>query len=428
MHYLIIGGCAAGLSAIEGIREVDQKSEITLISKEKYPPYARCLITDYLIGTHTESSLYLKDDIFYKANKVNLITGKEVKKIFPSEKTVLLPDNKISYDKLLIATGSSPKKLRIKGEEKEGVFNFRAIDDVKNILKKLNGCRKAVIFGGGLIGLKAGYALKKKGVEVEIVVKSSYILSQVVNKEAALIISKWLEENGISIKTGIDPVEILGDKYMEGVIFDNGERMEAQIAIIAKGVSPNLSLVQESGIKTHTGIIVDDYLKTNVPYIFSAGDVAEAKDLITQEYALNALWSNAQEQGRVVGINMAGGEKRYYGTMRANAAEFFGLPFISIGKVRETENSEIIEISDERNYVYKRFILKNDVLIGAVFIGDVYGAGMYMSLIRSKVNIKDHKKEFGRKWFEYGKVRYLIEKEKGVMESITPEGNKFFFM
>ena len=428
MHYVIIGGCAAGLNAIEGIRKIDQSGEITLISKEKYPPYARCLITNYLIGTHSEKSLYLRDNSFYKKNNVNLILEKEVKKILPDEKKVYLSDKeKISYDKILIATGSSPKKLGIKGEEKEGISVFRTIDDVKKILQRIEKSKKVLVFGGGLIGLKAGYSLKKKGLEVEIIIKSPQILSQVVDKKSAKILSNWLNENGIKIRTGLEPVEILGNKEMEEVLFDNGEKIKAQIGIVGKGVSPNLSVIENTDIKTHWGIIVDDYLRTSNDDIFSAGDVTETKDLITGNPTINALWLSAQEQGKTAGINMAGGKKKYPGSIGANAAEFFGLPFISFGKTRETENVEIKEICDEKNYIYKRFVLKSNILIGAVFIGDVKSAGLYMSLIRSKSNLENYKNILGKEWFNYGKVRELLEKDEGFRESISPEGNNIFF-
>jgi len=428
MHYIIVGGCAGGLNGIEGIRKIDKSGEITLISKEKYPPYARCLITDYLIGTHSEESLFLREDTFYEKNKVNPLLGKEVKKILPDEKKVLLSDNKkISYDRILIATGSSPTKPGIKGEEKEGIFNFRTIDDIKGILERYKKSRKAVVFGGGLIGVKAGYALKKRGLEVEVIAKSSQILSQVLNKESSIILARWLEENGIKIRTGLAPVEILGDKEMEEVLLDNGEKIEAQIGIVGKGVSPNVSLVENSGIKTDWGIIVDDYLKTNYDEVFSAGDVAETKDLITGKHTINALWMAAQEEGYIAGMNMAGEKKYYTGSTGTNAAEFFGLPFISFGKTRETENVEIKEVKDEKNFIYKRIILRNNSIIGAVFIKDVKMAGVYMALMRSKTNLENYKNFLLKDWFNYGKVRNLLEKEEGSRESISPEGIRVFF-
>lgn len=428
MHYLIIGGCAAGLNAIEGIRHLDTDADITLISAEKYPPYARCLIINYIIGTHSENDLILREISFYEKNRVNLILGRSVKEILFDEKKVLTSDGKkFSYDKILIATGSFPKRVECKGIDKKGIFVLRTIDDAKKIVERSKKSEKAVVFGGGLIGIKSAYALKKRGLEVEIIVKSSQILSRVVNKKAADILSKWLKENGIKIITGVAPVEIIGNGDMKGAIFDNGEKIEAEIGIIAKGVSPNISFIKGKRLNINWGIVVDDYLKTNIPNVYSAGDVAETKDLITGEYGINALWMAAQEQGRTAGINMAGGEKKYPGSIRANAAEFFGLPFISFGEIGEMQNVEIKEVYDEKNYIYKRFVLKNDLLIGAVFIGDVKTAGFYMALVRNKVNLKDYKDLIGKDWFNYAKVKEFIESKEGFRESISPEGKRIFF-
>lgn len=427
MQYIIIGGCAAGLCAIEGIRKVDVSGNIILVSKENYPPYARCLITEYLIGSYPEKSLYLRDTSFYERNNVDLILGKEAKKILIDEKKVVLNgDRTITYDKLLIATGSSPKKLGIKGEEKYGVFGFRTIEDVKEIKEISRDANKAIVFGGGLIGMKAGYALKKLGIEVEVIIKSSHILSQVVNKEAAIILARWIEEHGIKIRTGIEPVEILGNKKMEGVLLDNGEKTEAQIGIIGKGIAPNI-LQADSNIATSYGIIVDDYMQTSIPDIYAAGDVAEAKDIITGENTVNAMWLCAKEQGKTAGINMAGEKKQYPGSIGANAAEFFGLPFISFGKTREIKNVEIKEIVDEKKPIYKRFVLRNNRLIGCVLIGDVKAAGLYMALVRAKSNLEKDKEILEKKWFDYGKVRKLLEKTDGFRKSINPEGEVFFF-
>lgn len=428
MHYLILGNCAAGIKGIEGIRTLDKKGTITVVSLEPEPAYTRCLITNYLLGTHSERDLILREVDFYQKNGVRLILGKKAVRVFPGEKKVELEDGeKILYDKLLISTGSSPKKLKIKGEEKEGVFGFRTLEDARRILERSKKSKKALIFGGGLIGLKAGYALKKRGLEVEVIVKSPRILSQVVDEKAAEVISRWLQEFGIKIRTGVGPTEIVGKEDMEGAILENGEKIKAELGIVGKGVAPNLSFLKASGINTHWGVIVDERLRTNIPGVFAAGDVAEAKDLVRGEYTINALWMVAQEEGRIAGINMAGGEKIYPGSIGANAAEFFGLPFISMGRVREKEGVRVREIFDPRKFIYKRLVFKEDKLIGAVFVGEVKRAGMYMGLIRNKISLKGREEDLLEGWMDYGQLRELLEREKGFRESLTCDGEKVFF-
>ncbi|MCL5674175.1 MAG: FAD-dependent oxidoreductase [Candidatus Omnitrophica bacterium] len=428
MHYLIIGGCAAGLNGIEGIRKVDKEGDITLISEEKYPPYARCLITNYLIGTHTEEDLLLRNKSYYEEMGVNLILGKKAGNLDTKNKKVVLSDGKeIFFDKLLIATGSLPQKLECSGEEKQGVFEFRNIQDVDNIKKTIEKCEKAFVFGGGLIGIKAAYGLKKIGVDVELIVKSSRLFSRFLNKSAADIISDCIQKNGIKITTGLAPVEVYGNKEMTGVKFDNGEEKKAQLGIIGKGVRANISSLNNTGLNLHWGVVADEYLKTNIDGIYAAGDVAETKDLITGEYYINPLWMNAQEQGYVAGMNMAGEMKLYPGSIAGNSAEFFGLPVISLGEVKKKEDVEIIEFNEEEKSIYKRFILKYNRLIGAVLLGEVEDAGVYLALIRAKVNLQDYKDSLGKSWFNYGKIKEFIETSDGFRESISPEGEKIFF-
>jgi NAD(P)H-nitrite reductase large subunit len=430
MHYLIIGGCAAGLNGIEGIRKIDKEGEITLISEEKYPPYARCLITNYLIGTHTEEDLFLRESSYYEKMKVNLILGKKVVTVNAKNKNIILNDGeKISFDRMLIATGSVSQRLDCKGEEKQGIFEFRNIQDVYNIKQMVEKCEKAFVFGGGLVGIKAAYGLNKIGVDVEMVVKSSQLFSRFLNKSASNIILNWIEKNGIKITTKIAPVEIYGNKEITGIRFDNGEEKKAQLGIIGKGVRANISFLKNSDLHLHWGVVVDEYLRTNFYDIFSAGDVAETEDLITGKPWINPLWMNAQEQGYIAGINMAGEMRSYPGSIAGNSAEFFGLPVISLGEVKETENVEIIESKDEgeKGYSYKRFILKNNTLIGVVLIKDVEDAGVYLALIRAKVNLQEYKDILGKPWFNYGRIKDLIEIENGFRESISPEGEKIFF-
>jgi len=423
MHYLILGNCAAGLNGIEGIRSLDKKGEITLISAESYPAYARCLITNFLIGTHSEEDLYLREKDFYQKNGVKVLPGKKAVRIFPKEKKVETEEGKkIPYDALLIATGASPKALMVKGEEKKGVFGFRTLEDAKQILKRAEKAEKALVFGGGLIGLKAGYALKKKGLAVEVIVKSPRVLSRVVEENSSRLIAKWLQEKGIKIRTGLAAREILGDKEMSGVLLDNGEEVKAQIAIVGKGVSPNLSFTEGSGINTHWGIVADNYLRTNFQEIFVAGDVAETKDLVTGERTINALWLAAQEQGKTAGINMAGGEKAYPGSIGANAAEFFGLPFISMGCL-QARNGEIIrERKEEKKFIYRRLVFKEGRLIGAVLVGKVEAAGIYMALIRKKERVENLMDELLEGWIDYGKFEKILEGENGFRETVTPDG------
>jgi len=424
MHYLIVGNCAAGVNAIEGIRRLDKDGEITVVSNENFPAYCRSLITDYVVGTRQKDDILYRENDFYEKNKVNLILGEKVNRVDVSKKEVILQKgNSLSYDKLLIATGASPKPLRIKGEEKYGVFGFRTLKDAEEIIKIGDKTGKAVVFGGGLIGLKAAYGMKKRGIDVQVMVKSPRVLSQVVDIEAAQIIGKWLQENGISIRTGIGPKEILGGSEVEEVILDNGEKISTKLVIVGKGVMSNTSLVKDSPIMTHWGVLTDDFLQTNIEGIFTAGDVAETKDIVTENKTVNALWTAACEQGRIAGMNMVERNKKYPGSIGANSADFFGLAFISVGyvRIREEGYEELIR-SNPKKYEYKKVVLKENRLVGFTTINNIENAGVYTALIRKKADISSVKDILLEDYFAYPKVKDLLEGKEGLRESVSPQG------
>ncbi len=425
MCYLIVGNCAAGINAVEGIRKLDTNSKITVISDENSPVYCRSLITDYVAGTRKKEDILYREKDFYEKNKVDLILGETVKGIDVSKKEVILQKgNSLSYNKLLIASGASSKPLRIKGEEKYGVFGFRTLHDAEEIIKTGEKTGKAVVFGGGLIGLKAAYALKKRGLDVLVIVKSSRLLSRTVNAEAAGILGNWFKENGISIRTGIGPQEFSGNGEIEEVLLDNGEKISVKLVIVGKGVMPNISLVKDSPVKTHWGIITDEFLQTNVEGVFAAGDVAETTDMVTGTGAVNALWTAACEQGRIAGMNMVRKDKKYPGSIGANSADFFGLPFMSVGYAGEIKEGyeELTGSNNPKEYSYKRIVLKGNRLVGFTTINKIENAGVYTALIRNKADISSIRDILPEDYFDYPKVKDLLKGKEGFRESISPQG------
>src|SRR3989339_1548698 len=210
MDYIIIGASAAGVSAAETIRQSDPKGKITVVSDENYPIYSRCLLSYYLAGAIPEEKLkYRPDDFFSKLN-INAVKGEKVLEITKDKKAVLSGGSKLPFDKLLIATGSRSKMEKIPGVDKKGVFGLRNVNDAKNIDALLGKAKAAVMLGGGLIGLRAAYALHKRGLKGTVVVKSAHILSQMSDAEGAGIVQKKIQEEGISVLTGLSAKEIMG--------------------------------------------------------------------------------------------------------------------------------------------------------------------------------------------------------------------------
>lgn len=389
--YVIIGNSAAGIATVEGIRKVDKEGTIAVISDENLKAYCRCLTSYYIQGKVDEKGLLFRPENFYEEMKVRPILGKKAVKIHPQEKLVELEDgSKVGYEKLMLATGASAVIYDIPGHDKKGVFKLRTYEDAVEIMKFIGPGKKGCVLGGGLVGLKAADALHARGVETYVIVTSPQIMSQTMDKEGADLIQRRLEENGLHVLTETSVEEIIGGEYVEAVRLSTGETMECDMVIFGKGVTPNISLAVDAGIETNYGILVDEKMRTNIPDIYAAGDVAEARDLINGTRYIHAIWPNAVEQGKIAGQNMAGMDVEYEGGMGMNSVELFGLPSITLGitKLRKPDPSyQSFSRIDESKPYYRKIMLKDGKLVGAVLIGSVESAGIFGELIRRKVDV-----------------------------------------
>lgn len=414
MQYVIIGGSAAGINAIEAIRSIDTKKKITLISDEEHSLYSRCLITYYLAGAISEEKLRYRPEDFFKRHKVEAILGATVEKVIAENKKIKLSNQKIiSFDKLLIATGASPKMLDIPGRDKQGIFGIRTIKDILGIKGLLDRVKSVAVLGGGLIGLRTAYALNACGKEVKVVIKSNRVLSQMLDEGAAALVQKRIEEEGIQVMTALAAKEILGGKNVEGIALDNGDRLDCQLVIVGKGVSPNIDLVDPKGIKLDGGILVNDYLETSAPDIYAAGDCAQSKDLLTSESTINALWPCAAEQGKIAGLNMAGKKEKYKGSMAMNSVEFFGLPTISLGIARPRgEGYEILVKEVKNKNQYRKVVLKDNRIVGVILVNNIDKAGIFGSLMQRGVDISSIRSWLLEDNFNFAKILPLIRENK----------------
>jgi NAD(P)H-nitrite reductase large subunit len=417
-QFVIIGNSAAGIAAAEAIQNKDKESKIVIISDEDYPAYCRCLISYYLAGEIGEDKLLYRAESFYKENNIELLLNKEVIRVDPGKNRVVCEDKtQLNYDSLLIATGASPKFPDTPGIKKRGVFGFRTIKDTKEIEGLVPVTKTACILGGGLIGLKAAYGLKKRNVEVKVIVKSKQVLSQMLDYEAAHFVQHRLEENGIEIITGQDVVEVIGNGDIKAVKLDSGKALGCSLIIVGKGVSPNIALIKDTQIKVNEGIIVDNHLQTNIPNIFTAGDVCESFDLTLGRLSVNALWPVAVEQGRIAGLNMAGENINYEGSLGMNSIEFFGLPIVSLGiyKVKDdSKDYEELKISDPKSNLYKKLILKGKIIVGAILVGDIKNSGVFLRLIKERIDISSFKDRLLQENFGYPDIMDFVEDKENI--------------
>jgi len=417
-QFVIIGNSAAGIAAVEAIRQADRESKITVVSDEDYSSYCRCLISYYLAGDIKEDKIVYRPESFYKENNIELLLNKKVIRVDPKKNRVVLADkSQMGYDSLLIATGASSKFPELKGIKKEGVFGFRTLKDAKDIAGLLPVTKSACVLGGGLIGLKAAYALKKRKIDVKVIIKSRQVLSQVLDSEAAQLVQKKLEENGIEVILGQDVAEIISDEgEIKAVKLDSGKALGVSMVVVGKGVSPNKDLIKDTAIKVNEGIVSNNNLQTSIPNIYAAGDVAETFDITSGEFSINALWPLAVEQGRIAGANMAGGNLNYDGSLGMNSLEFFGLPTISLGLFRpkNPEGYEEMKMTADNGQVYKKLVLKDDRIVGAVLAGNINNSGLFLRLIREKIEVSSFKDKLFQENFGYPDIMGLVKDKEQV--------------
>ena len=425
-HIVIIGNCAAGIAAAEVIRKRDRDSKLTIISDENYPAYCRCIIPNLLAGDIKEEGIIYRDEAFYKENKIDLLLNKKAIEIRDKKNIVVVRDaesseakkEQVKYDALILANGASPKFPDKKGMHKKGVFGFRTIEDTLKIAELLPITTTTCVLGGGLIGLKAAYALKNRGPEVKVIIRSNQVLSQVLDKEAGDMFQKLIEQSGIEVVTGTDVTEILGNGDVKAVKLDSGKVIGCNVVVVGKGVKPNIDLVKDTEIEVSEGIVVDDHMRTNIPNIYAAGDVCQTYDPALDQKVVNALWPNAIEQGKIAGANLCGEDLKYDGSMGMNSVEFFGLPMISMGITRPREEG-YQELVRKGENIYKKLVLKDSRLVGGIFVGKLNNAGVYLDLIKKRVDISSIIDRLLDINFSYANAFELLGKEDNRYVEIT---------
>jgi len=405
--YVIIGGSAGGIGAVEAIREVDPVGTLTVISDETVPQYSRPMISEYVSREATLDAMKYRGNQFWNDNSVQVLTGRTATKIDFAKKQVELDSGEqIDYEKLLIATGGKPFVPRIDGGEKDGVFTFTELSSAKGIEAKLKKSKSAVVIGGGLIGVSASEALVKRGLKVTLVELKNDILNLILDKTASEIAENVLTEAGVTVITGQSVQRILGRNDNEtsvgGVVITNGKKIPCDLVVVAIGVIPRIELVKETQLKVNRGIVVDRSMRTNIPDVFACGDVAEAYDFLIDGNRLLPLWPLAHLGGRVAGHNMAGKKTEYEGGTVMSSLKYFNLPIIAVGNVNPDDTTDyelLVELKPEKT-VYKKILLKDGKIVGFIFLGDLERAGIFFRLLKCHVDVSEIKdtllsEEFG---------------------------------
>ncbi len=397
IKYLIIGNSAGGIGAAEAIREVDRGGKITITSDEPYPAYSRPLISKYLAERCSLEKMLFRPADFYEKNEIQTILGQKVTRLDIKEHTVNFENGeKLSWKKLLLATGGLPIVPRLDGSEMEGVFTFTTLDDAKAIDAFLNQQPKreirAIVIGGGLIGVSAAEALVKRGVDVTIIEMKERILNTILDEEASALEEVALRQVGVEIITGHTVVKVTSYLPGEatGITLDDGQPIPCEMVVIAIGVQPRVELASAAGLKINRGIVVDSQMATSSADVYACGDAAEAYDFIYGQNRLTPIWPNAYLGGRVAGFNMAGVTTEYQGGTSMNAMKYFGVNIVSAGMVTPPDDSYEV-VSNRHDGIYKKVILKDGLINGLVFSGDIEKSGIVYSLMKDRVNVETFK-------------------------------------
>ncbi|MHB1652854.1 MAG: NAD(P)/FAD-dependent oxidoreductase [Desulfitobacteriaceae bacterium] len=404
MDYVIVGNSAAAVGAIEGIRSVDKTGKITLFSDEPYHTYSRPLISYYLFGKVTEDKMYYRPLDYYEHMGVDANLGTKVVSLLTGEKAVILESGvKVGFDQLVLATGGKPIVPPMPGRELEGVSTFLKWDDVKALEESIYPGVRTVVIGAGLIGLKATEALIKREAEVAVVEMANRVLSAILDESAAGMVQTSIEEHGVHFYLENTVAEIRGEQgRVTGVRLRDGRELACDRVVVAIGVSPNTDLAKGTEIALNRGILVDEFMATNISGIYAAGDVAEGYDTLYRQQRVLPILPNAYKQGFTAGVNMAGERQAYRGGFAMNSIGFFDLPMITAGIVKP-EGSEFTELvqSAPAKREYKKIVLREGRIVGFITLKKIDRAGILTGLMDKEVDVTSFQAHLFKEDFGY---------------------------
>lgn len=376
MRYVIIGGSAAAIGCIEGVRSVDKTGEIILITGETEWNYSRPLISYLLEGKTTRDKMWCRPDSFFTRNGVTVKAGVLATALDAGDRTVRLSTGeRLAYDRLLAATGSRPFVPPIPGlETVERTFCFQTLSDASALAEALRPESRVLILGAGLTGVKCAEGIRGLCAQIAIADLAPRVLPAVLDDTAAAMVQARMEEKGVRFYLNDSAAAFRGNTAR----LQSGTELEFDVLVTAVGVRPNTQLVADAGGAVDRGILVDGRCATTLPDVYAAGDCAQGDDAVSGEKRMLPLWPNAVLQGETAGINMAGGRADYTQGIALNASGVFGLHMVTAGSY-EGESFTV-----QRDGSYKRLVTADGVLKGVIMVGDVSRAGIYTDLIRKK--------------------------------------------
>ena len=399
-RYLIVGNGIAGAMAALRIREKDKEGEIHLFTEEAYPLYYRVRFPELIAGEVTIEEITIHSKEFYQARNILLHLEEPVIEIDLDKREARSRSGKTyPFDLLLLATGGNAFVPPIQGVEKRGVFTLRKMKDALEIREFSKEVREAILVGGGLVGLEVGGALLRRGIKVYVIEHHPRILPKQMDWEGSKILQKKMEAMGLTFFLNGESQEILGGERAEGIRLKDGRVVEGQMILLSAGVRANLQLAQQMGLKTRAGIIVNDRLETEKEGVFAAGDVAEHRG------RCYGIWPAAQKQGEIAGINMAGGNEVYQGTVVSNTLKVVGIDLTTSGQMDTEGELEGVVKKDPENCIYRKLTFKDGRIVGCILLGDVRGKKEILEAIEKQLDVAQCKDVILEEDFDFAQVK-----------------------
>jgi len=400
MRVIIVGNGLGGAIAAKTLREIDPDVEIDIFAEEKYHYYARPNLIEFIAGNLPMEKIFAYSEEWYTQQKIEVHLQNPVKKIIPVSQEIEVEGGKREkYDALLLAAGSFPFVPPFKGAEKRGVFTLRTLDDALEILEYQKNHRRIAVIGGGLLGLEIARALSSGEDSVEVVEFLEYLLPRQLDTQGSSLLKTEIEKMGIKVHLGLATEEILGQEEMKGLKFKGGQEREADMAVVAAGIRPEIELGKEAGLEVDRGLVVNDFLQSSDPKIFAAGDILQHRGQIY------GIIPATFAQARLVASNILGDKKKYEGTIPWNTLKVAGLYVTSIGLINAEEETQE-EFREERREegLYKKIILQDGIIIGALWVGTKHGVDHISRIISEKKNVEKWKDSILKDDFDFTRL------------------------
>jgi NAD(P)H-nitrite reductase large subunit len=410
--HVIVGDGIAGSSAAETIREKDPDADVTVITDEGEALYNRILIKEFAKGKLPEAPISIHEPDWYEERDIDLQLNTYVTDVDPDAHEVhTYAGDTYEYDKLLVATGGTPVQLPVENSDADGIHHFWTFQDARKIREHADEAEKGIVVGAGLLGIDLAAVCAAQDIEANYLMRGNRWWRYALSLDGAEIIHDALEENGVTpvFDSGVDHFETDDDGYVEAAIDPNGERYEGDFCGIAIGLDFNTEWLQGSGVETEDGVVVDEYMQTNVEDIYAAGDITQFHDTILGEQAQNGAWGSAKEQGATAGKNMvADAEEAEFRWVSSYSITHFDFPFLSFGHPTLGDDEAERKYSDSE---WRRLAFKNGQLIGGVLIGDLSQQSKFKQLIREERQVADQKEVLLEEDVDLDKLEATTEAE-----------------